>query len=121
MLAAQALCLPAYSRGAAPVRAIMHAALPHVLRVPAARAPRCRRVYRGVETRASACPASAAPALASAGDLAGSIDASCAQALYQLAVLDPAGAAAVGAALGPLFSLATLLFIVRCVCVWWRC
>ena len=121
MLASPALCLPACSRGGAPVRAGLRAALPQVLRAPAARTPCSRRVRCSVETRASACTASVAPALASAGDLAGSIDASCAQALYQLAVLDPAGAAAVGAALGPLFSLATLLFIVRCVCVWWRC
>ena len=107
---------PACSRGGAvPARAGLCAGLPRVLRTPT-RAARGRRVCQSAVTPVSACAAGAAPALASASELAGSVDASCAQALYQLAVLDPAGAAAVGAALGPLFSLATLLFIVRCAC-----
>jgi hypothetical protein len=95
------------------VRSAPFAAVPRPALAPAACAPR-RRLCRGqrVATRASLC-ASAAPALAAAGELAGSADEGCAQALFQLATLDPAGAAAVGAALGPVFSLATLLFIVR--------
>lgn len=113
MLAAPALRLAACARRAAPVRAAACAAVPRRVAAPAACAPR-RRLCRSrrVATSASLCAASA-PALAAAGELAASADEACAQALFQLATLDPAGAAAVGAALGPVFSLATLLFIVR--------
>jgi hypothetical protein len=113
MLAAPALRLAACARRAAPVRSAACATVPRRVAAPAACAPR-RRLCRSrrVATSASLCTASA-PALAAAGELAASADEGCAQALFQLAALDPAGAAAVGAALGPVFSLATLLFIVR--------
>jgi uncharacterized protein YggT (Ycf19 family) len=83
------------------------------------RAPRCSPRRAAAVTRAAlpsaalataALSADAALAAAAEGQPSGAAGV---QALYELAALDPATALAVGGALGPFFSLATLLFIIR--------
>jgi hypothetical protein len=77
--------------------------------------PAAASATHAVAAAASAAALLHADAAAAACSSAGPADAgeACAQALFQLATLDAAGAASVAGALGPFLSVATLLFIIR--------